>query len=265
MITSLKCFVFCILCFVFFSCGNESSKKSADLSKSDSLAVESFVAKGDVQVVEPIIDEEVVVIQKDGITLIEIKSKNNKEASIQLNTKKFGVGKNHLSYTVEGVQDYSIAYLANNYTLSQFKSDVFEVEFLNGNNVFLSFLTDENNISIKTNKASVLKSSILGGVESLFDMVQPHLFYYLPQAEMDDPILDFYLVNTSISEAGNKVRVTINKTEFIINKWSAYKISGLTSKENTVRIQLLDKNNQLIEGPFNDSGDRRFVLEKSNT
>ncbi|MFB0924955.1 MAG: hypothetical protein QMB65_06695 [Vicingaceae bacterium] len=217
------------------------------------------------QVVEPIIDEEVVVLQKDGITLIEIKSKNNKEASIQLNTKKFGVGKNHLSYTVEGVQDYSIAYLANNYTLSQFKSDVFEVEFLNGNNVFLSFLTDENNISIKTNKASVLKSSILGGVESLFDMVQPHLFYYLPQAEMDDPILDFYLVNTSISEAGNKVRVTINKTEFIINKWSAYKISGLTSKENTVRIQLLDKNNQLIEGPFNDSGDRRFVLEKSNT
>ena len=161
---------------------------------------------------------------------------------------------------MEEIQNYSIAYLANNYSLSQFKADVFDVEFMYGNNVFLAFLTDENGISVKTNKGSVLKNAVLGGVESLFDMEQAHLFYYLPQAEIAAPILDFYLVNTSISEGGNKVKVTINETEFLINKWAAYKIGGLNNLENTVRIQLLDKNNNLIEGPFNDSGERRFLL-----
>jgi hypothetical protein len=148
--------------------------------------------------------------------------------------------------------------LANNYSLAQFKSSVFEVEFLNGNNVFLSFLTYKNNISVKTNEGSLLKSAVLGGVESLFDMDQPHLFYYLPMAETKAPVLDFYLVNSTISEKGNKVKVMINETEFIISKWAAYQISGLQDSQNSVRIQLLDKNNQLIEGPFNDSGERRF-------
>lgn len=259
------CSVFSFLCLFFCSCGSGDLEGDSGKPKSDSLAVESIVAKGEVRVVEPVIDEDVLVLKKDGITLTEIKAGNNKEASIQLNTKKFAKGKNHLSFSVNGVQNYLIAYLANNYSLYQFKSDVFEVEFLNGNNVFLSFLTDENNISIKTNKGSVLKSAVLGGVESLFDMTQPHLFYYSPQAAMEDPVLDFYLVNASISSSGNKVKVLINETEFIISKWAAYKIEGLKNSENTVRIQLLDKNNQLIEGPFNDSGDRRFVLEKSNT
>ena len=69
------------------------------------------------------------------------------------------------------------------------------------------------------------------------------------------------MVNAAISEKGNKVKVTINKTEFIINKWAAYKISGLKDLENTVRIQLLDRDNNIIEGPFNNSGERRFVVK----
>ncbi len=247
--------------FLFSSCGNEVSENDTESSKNDSLAVQSAVVPGEIKIVEPIVDEEVFVLENDGITLTEIKSGHNKDATIVLNTKKFSEGKNHLSFSVNGVQNYSIAYLANNYSLSQFKADVFEVEFLYGNNVFLAFLTDENNISIKTNKGSVLKSAVLGGVESLFDMNQPHLFYYLPKTETKEPILDFYLVNTSVAEDGNKVKVTINNTEFILSKWAAYKIEGLTNQKNTVRIQLLDKNNNLIEGPFNDSGERRFLVE----
>jgi hypothetical protein len=251
--------------FLFFlaSCGNEVSIAEAEYSTSDSLALYTAVVAGQVQIVEPVIDEEVVVLQKEGITLTEIKPQKQSDAAIQLTTKKFSIGKNQLSFAVRDVQDYSIAYLANNYALAQFKSELVEVEFLNGNNVFLAFLTDKNNIGIKTNKASVLKSAVLGGVESLFDMDQPHLFYYLPQAETQEPILDFYLANTSITQNGNKVKVLINEVEFSINKWAAYQISGLTTSENSVRIQLLDKNNQLIEGPFNDSGERKFkVLKK---
>jgi len=244
---------------ILFSCGNEVAENGAENSKIDSLNTNVIAATGKVKIIEPVEDEEIVVLKKDGITLTEVKSNNSPDATIDLNTKQFEEGENHLSFSVTKIQGYSIAYLANNYALSQFSSDIFEVEFLYGNNVFLAFLTDKNGISIKTNKGCVLKNAVLGAdTKSLFDMNQPHLFYYLPQAESNEAVLDFYLVNTSISETGNKVKVTINQTEFLLNKWAAYKISGLKKDNNSVRIQLIDKKGNLIEGPFNDSGDRRL-------
>ncbi|MEJ6737151.1 MAG: hypothetical protein QNK84_08950 [Flavobacteriales bacterium] len=247
---------------ILFSCGNDTSDSvRTEVLKSEPLDLGVEVSKGEVQIVEPVIDESIVVLENNGITLTEVKTEGNGKATIVLNTKQFTEGENHLSFSVDGAYDYSIAYLANNYALSQFSSDIFNVELLYGNNVFLAFLTNKNGVSIKTNKGSVLRNAVLGGVESLFDMKQPHLFYNLPLAKTSDPVLDFYLVNAAISEKGNKVKVTINKTEFIINKWAAYKISGLKDLENTVRIQLLDRDNNIIEGPFNNSGERRFVVK----
>ena len=248
--------------YIFLSCGNDVSENDAEKSTQDSLKVNTTVVSGEVKIIEPVKDEEIVTLSTNGITLTEIKSNNNPEATIKLNTKQFSEGENHLSFSVTGVQGYSISYLANNYSLSQFSSDIFDVELMYGNNVFLAFLTDATGISIKTNKGSVLKNAVLGAdSKSLFDMNQPHLFYYLPQTETNEPILDFYLVNTSISKTGNKVKVTINQTDFILSKWAAYKISGLKlNKKHTVRIQLLDKNGNLIDGPFNDSGERIFNL-----
>ena len=202
--------MFGFLCLLFCSCGSSDLESNFDKPTSDSLAVESIIAEGEVQIVEPVIDDEGIILKKDGITLTEIKTENKIEASIQLYTKKFAAGKNHLCFSVSGVQNYSIAYLANNYALSQFSSDIFNVELMYGNNVFLAFLTDKNGISIKTNKGSVLRNAVLGGVESVFDMKHSHLFYHLPLEETSDPILDFYLVNTAVSEKGNKVKVTIN-------------------------------------------------------
>ena len=249
---------------ILFSCGNDTSDSvQTEVLKSEPLDVGVEVSKGEVQIVEPVIDESIVVLENNGITLTEVKTEGNGKATIVLNTKQFTEGENHLSFSVDGAYDYSIAYLANNYALSQFSSDIFNVELLYGNNVFLAFLTDKNGVSIKTNKGSVLRNAVLGGVESLFDLKQPHLFYHLPLAKTSDPVLDFYLVNAAISEKGNKVKVTINKTEFIINKWAAYKISGLKDLENTVRIQLLDSDNNIIEGPFNNSGERRFVVKEN--
>jgi len=257
----LTYFIF-LFSVILFSCGGDVGDRSqTEGLKLDSLAEAVIIPKGDVKIVEPVIDEEVVVIENNGITLTEVKVGVSDEATIVLNTKQFTEGENHLSFSVNGVFDYSITYLANNYALKQFSSDIFNVELMYGNNVFLAFLANKNGVSIKTNKGSVLRNAVLGGVESKFNMKQAHLFYYLPLAETSNPVLDFYLVNTAISEKGNKVKVTINKTEFIIDKWAAYKISGLKNSENTVRIQLLDHNNKIIEGPFNDSGERRFVLK----
>lgn len=257
----MRCLVFSVLCLVYsvmVSCGNDAENTS-ELTINDSTQTQVETVIGEAKVIEPVKDDEVVVLEKDGITLTEIKAEPS-EAELTLNTNSFKEGKNHLTFSVNGVSDYNISYLANNYSLSQFSSDVFEMEFLYGNNVFLAFLTDRNNIAIKSNKGSVLKNAVVGDMENMFDMNQPHLFYYLPQASGVEPILDFYLVNTTLAENGNKVKVTINQTEFIINKWAAYQISELPKPENTIRIQLIDKEGNLIEGPFNDSGERSFSL-----
>ena len=250
------CLLLTVCCLL--SCGGDSETTN-DSVQNDSTQTKVETVIGEAQIIEPVKDDEVVVLEKGGITLTEIKAEAT-EAELILNTKSFKEGQNHLSFSVNGVTDYNISYLANNYSLSQFSSDIFEMEMMYGNNVFLAFLTDKNNIAIKSNKGSVLKNAVVGDMENMFDMNQAHLFYYLPKAETVNPILDFYLVNTSINENDNKVKVTINQTEFIINKWAAYQIEGLPSPQNTIRIQLIDKDGNLIDGPFNDSGERSFNL-----
>lgn len=250
-----------IVVSLLISCGYDT-ENTDELPKNDSIQTSVVANTGEAKIIEPVIDEEVVVLESNGIKLTEIKAEQS-NASLILNTKSFKEGINQLNFTVKGVNDYNISYLSNNNYLTQFSTDVFEMEFLYGNNVFLAFLTDKNNIAIKSNKGSVLKNAVVGDMENMFDMNQPHLFYYLPKAETTNPILDFYLVNTTIKENGNKVKVTINQTEFIIEKWAAYQILGLPNTQNTIRIQLIDKKGNLIDGPFNDSGERGFNLINS--
>jgi len=254
----ISCFWFLVF-WLFISCGGPETKVEEQIQDSIPKLTEPKISSDEAVIIEPVVDDEIVVLEKGGIKLTEIKAENKSDISIELQTKQFKEGVNELNYLVEGIQDYNIATVENNYTLNYFNQNVFEKEFLYGNNVFLSFLTHLNKISVKTNKANVLKNVVIGDMESLFNMKQPHLFYYLPQENTSNPILDFYLVNTSIAEEGNKVKVIINEVEFIINKWAAYEISGL-KQSNTIRIQLINQKGDLVEGPFNDSGERTFNL-----
>jgi len=256
----MKPLVACCLLLVFFSCGNEV--KDQQLLKSDSLTVKNTVVKDQVQMIEPVEDTEILVLENNGITLTEIKAKNTKDISLSLATKTFKEGENKLSFEVKGITNYSLAVIENNYTVSHYQKNTFTKEFLYGNNVFLAFLTHPNGIAVKTNKALVLKNVLIDD-EDLFGMHQPHLFYYLPKATSNNPILDFCLVNTTISAVENKVKVTINDSEFTIGKWAAFKIEGLQKTTNTIRIQLIDKAGNLIDGPFNDSGEREFVVARN--
>jgi hypothetical protein len=256
--------LFSIFILALVGCVNSNSEQETALTKDSASTIQPKVSLDKAQIIEPIVDDEIKTYTKNGISLVEIKAEDYSKTSLDLSTKQFKEGTNALSFLVEGISNYNIAILENNYSLTYFNQPNIKKEFLYGNNVFLAFLTDQNNISVKKNKAHLLKNVVIGDMETLFEMNQPHLFFYQPQAENKQPILDFYLVNTSIAENGNKVKVTINSTEFIIDKWAAYTIKGLTKAENTIRIQLVDKNNNLIDGPFNDSGDRSFVISKSS-
>lgn len=251
-----------ILILTLLGCSGSNSEQKTD-SKHDST-IQSKVSSDKAQIIEPIVDKEIKTYSKNGITLTEIKAEDYGNAALKLSTKQFKEGLNDLSFNIENISNYNIAFLENNYTLSFFNSPHFKKEFLYGNNVFLAFLIDKNKLSVKKNGAHLLKNVIIGDMDALFDMNQPHLFYYLPQPETGNPILDFYLVNTSISATENKVKVTINNTEFILDKWAAYIITGLTKANNTLRLQLIDKNGNIIDGPFNDSGDRSFLVSKTS-
>ena len=73
-------------------------------------------------------------------------------------------------------------------------------------------------------------------------------------------LLDFYLVNTNISKDGNKVKATINETEFIIDEWAPYYIEGLPKGEINIKLELINSDGNMVETLFNPSI-RTVILE----
>lgn len=244
-----------IFLLTLFACTSTSNENSNDTSNEKNTSETSNETS---LIIEQKVDTDIAEFTADGITLTEIKpTKNNKESTLTLTNTSFKEGINILQFNIENNQNYNITTIQNNYTIATHPSTKIEQEFLSGNNVFLAFLTYENNLGIKTNNATILKNIVLND-EALFDEKQAHLFYYLPQNNI--PILDFCLVNTSLSKNGNKVKVTFNgTTSIVVDKWASYQINGLTETENTIRIELIDKAGNLIPGPFNDSGERSFT------
>ncbi|KJS04561.1 MAG: hypothetical protein VR77_11380 [Flavobacteriales bacterium BRH_c54] len=253
-----KTFSLIILLF-FFACNTNNSNKEESSDEASSSIKNNETSL----IIEQKADNDIATFSADGITLTEIKpTKNNKESALTLTNTSFKEGINLLQFNIENNQNYNITTIQNNYTIATHSNTKVEQEFLSGNNVFLAFLTNENNLGIKTNNATLLKNIVLND-EVLFDEKQPHLFYYLPQNNI--AILDFCLVNTSLSENGNKVKVTFNgTTSIVVNKWASYQIDGLSENKNTIRIELIDKAGNLIPGPFNDSGERTFLMNQNS-
>jgi hypothetical protein len=138
-----------------------------------------------------------------------------------------------------------------------------------GSHVVLSFLSRSYHESLKHNDAYNLRVVNVGnsttGPGANFDTKGEHLFYSRPKGDYTGNdtkkiMLDFYLVNTELSENGNKVRATINGTEFILNEWLPYTIEGLPMGENTIKLELIDEEGKVVPGPFN-TVERKITLK----
>lgn len=105
------------------------------------------------------------------------------------------------------------------------------------------------------------------------DLCKPYLTYNEPQGEYFQhrcgqkecsslPILlDFYITNCQLSKDGYKVSVEIdNTTKEILTSWQPYYIYGLKRGTHYIRLQLLDSNNKLVPGLFNNV-ERRFSIQ----
>ncbi|MCY4216620.1 MAG: hypothetical protein OXC92_06530 [Flavobacteriaceae bacterium] len=195
-------------------------------------------------------------------------------AKLSLKDSLYQEGKDHLfSFHVEdytlGEQtqkefDYTLAnselgqhihLIINNGPYFAKYSQEFGQELEKGNNVILAFLSRSYHESVKNPKAYVLTQ--IGDGEEI-DLTQELLFYSRPKGtykgeDTEKVLLDFYLINTTISPDGNKVKATIQDTEFIIDQWEPYYIEGLPKGEISIKLELIDSDGELIDSPFNPS------------
>lgn len=136
-----------------------------------------------------------------------------------------------------------------------------------GHNVLLAFLSRSYHESVKDPAAFVVKEFDMPGTSDIKGNTDQYanLFYSRPKGDYkksdgDKVLLDFYLVNATLSPNGMRVRATIDGQSFLLTEWAPYFIEGLELGQHTVRLELVDQQGAVVPGPFNDSGERTFNL-----
>jgi hypothetical protein len=109
--------------------------------------------------------------------------------------------------------------------------------------------------------------------EFMLDESKPTVIYSRPKGKYEGKdaekiMLDFYAINIKPSD-GYQVKYTIRKNEPIavehsitIKEWKPAFVTGLTSGEYIITLQLLDKDGNLVEGPFNNTQRAVTVVAK---
>ena len=154
-----------------------------------------------------------------------------------------------------------IHFIVNNGPYSAHYTNNFKKKLNNENSVILAFLSRSYHESVKNPNAFILTQ--IG--ESKIDLNNEFLFYSRPKGtykgkDTEKLLLDFYLINTAISPEGNKVKATINDTEFIITEWAPYYLQGLPKGEIKIKLELINSEGKLVDSPFNPS-ERTVILE----
>ncbi|RNC89713.1 MAG: hypothetical protein ED555_09645 [Allomuricauda sp.] len=152
-----------------------------------------------------------------------------------------------------------IHFILNNQPYSAHYTPKFNKEIPDGVHHLVAFLSRSYHESVKNENSVVVRKMEIGeNPENThgFDLDAPTLIYSRPKGEYtgkdtENLMLDFFVLNTTLAEDGNKVRATINGQEFMITEWAPHVINGLPMGEVTIQLELLDSDGNLIEGPFN--------------
>lgn len=152
-----------------------------------------------------------------------------------------------------------IHFILNNQPYSAHYTPSFKKEIPEGVHHLVAFLSRSFHESVKNENSVVVKKLEVGenpqDTHGL-DMSTPTLIYSRPKGkytgkDTENLLLDFFVLNTKLSETGHKVKATINGEEFMITEWAPHIIKGLPMGEVTIQLELLDENGKLIPGPFN--------------
>lgn len=161
-----------------------------------------------------------------------------------------------------------IHFIVDNDPYSAHYEQIFKKELEEGTHFLVAFLSRSYHESVKNPNAFVAKKVIVGQESADapdVDFSKPTLIYSRPKgtysgADTENLLLDFYLLNTSISEGENYVKATINGAEFKLTEWVPYVVKGLPKGAVSVKLELLDKDGNGIPGDFN-TVERTVTLE----
>lgn len=257
-------------------CGDKG--QSADGSASDTTAVDSSKAaangmeKGGLKLS---IVENSPAFPDAKLTLITPKADqkiSKGEVPFEFGVENYKLGEQTADAAGKGIANSDkgqhIHFILNNGPYTAYYEPKVKTPLEDGNYVLLGFLARSYHESLKYPGAYVLHQFSVGKVaeKPSVDLTAPHLFFsrpkgkYVGPAETTKLLLDFYLVNCDLSLEGYKVRATINGNEFMLTKWAPYTIEGLPLGEVKIKLELLDKDNQLVASPFNPM-ERTATLE----
>lgn len=241
---------------------NKSEDKSEEKASTISLTpVES--PKFDDSMLEMLSPMENEIIEEEGEVKFSYNVKN-----YELATQTIDADVKNCANSPDGQH---IHLILNNEPYSAHYEAEFTKDLEEGHYVALSFLSRSYHESVKSYGAANIRQFTVGKKPSgqeIADLSDPHMFYSRPKGTYtgDDAkkvLLDFYLLNTELSETGNKVRATINGEEFMIDKWQPYFIEGAEMGEMTIKLEMLDAKGELIPSPFNPV-ERTVTLEEGD-
>ena len=147
-----------------------------------------------------------------------------------------------------------IHFILNNQPYSAHYEPAFAKEIPDGVHHLVAFLSRSYHESVKNDNSVVVKKLEVGPNASDtigLNMEAPTLIYSRPKGsysgkDTENLLLDFFVLNTTLSENGNKVRATVNGTEFMIAEWAPHVVKGLPMGEVTITLELLDAEGNLI-------------------
>ena len=191
------------------------------------------------------------------LVLNELNSGSELEFSFDVKNYELGAQTEHdIQYSLaNSKKGQHIHLIINNNPYSAHYTNKFKKKLDPDNGVILAFLSRSYHESVKNKNAYIFTQ--YGDLEKI-DLDKQYLFYSRPKGtytgqDTKKLLLDFYLVNTTISKNGNKVRATINDEEFLIDEWSPYYIEGLPKGQVKIKLELINSSGELIDSPFNPS------------
>ena len=191
------------------------------------------------------------------LVLNELNSGSELEFSFDVKNYELGAQTEHeFQYSLaNSKKGQHIHLIINNNPYSAHYTNKFKKKLDPDNGVILAFLSRSYHESVKNKNAYIFTQ--YGDLEKI-DLDKQYLFYSRPKGtytgqDTKKLLLDFYLVNTTISKNGNKVRATINGEEFLIDEWSPYYIEDLPKGEVKIKLELINSSGELIDSPFNPS------------
>ena len=128
--------------------------------------------------------------------------------------------------------------------------------------VSVAYRCNNRGVSIKNRHAiKVYGFKVIEEKQPSIDKEQPMIFITKPtQYENGMVILDFILVNMSLSEEDNLIRVTVDGTDFFADKWVPFLIHGLKPGKHKIEVAIVNNDNQELDNYFSKDS-QEFTLK----